>query len=68
MTENTIETQYLSEQEKIEARQSLNSLNRILTRVLSYPGNNNVSGNFHDHIDELLDEMTEVLKTLGVNI
>lgn len=68
MTGNTIEIQCLSEQEKIEAKQSLNSLSRILTRALSCPENNNVSGNFHDHIDELLDEMTEVLKTLGVNI
>ena len=47
MTENTIEIQCLSEQEKIEARQSLNSLNWILTRALSCPGNNNVE--FHNH-------------------
>lgn len=68
MEKNTIEIQCLSEQEKIEARQSLNSLNRILTRTLSLPGNNSVNENFHNHIDKLLDEMTEVLRTLGVNI
>lgn len=66
--EREAEPRILSEQEKNEIHRRFAALNEKLTQALSGVGDSNVSGNFHKHIDDLLEAMTKALQDLGVNI
>lgn len=66
--EREAEPRILSEQEKNEIHRRFAALNEKLTQALSGAGDSNVSGNFHKHIDDLLEAMTKALQDLGVNI